>query len=51
MEDIPLYIGKRKNIIVISGGGLKGFTALGALTRLIELEIIVNPDIYCVVPL
>ena len=47
MEDIPLYIGKRKNIIVISGGGLKGFTALGALTRLMELEIIVNPDIYC----
>ena len=47
MEDIPLYVGKRKNILVISGGGLKGFTALGALTRLIELEIIVNPDIYC----
>ena len=47
MEDIPLYQGKRKNIVVISGGGLKGFSALGALTRLKELEIIDNPDIYC----
>lgn len=47
MEDIPLYQGKRKNILVISGGGLKGFCALGALTRLKELDIIDNPDIYC----
>jgi NTE family protein len=47
MEDIPLYQGKRKNILVISGGGLKGFSALGALTRLKELDIIDNPDIYC----
>jgi NTE family protein len=47
MEDIPLYHGKRKNILVISGGGLRGFSALGALTRLLELEIIVKPEIYC----
>lgn len=47
MEDIPLYQGKRKNILVISGGGLKGFSALGTITRLKELEIIDNPDIYC----
>lgn len=47
MEDIPLYQGKRKNILVISGGGLKGFSALGALTRLKELEIIDEPDIFC----
>jgi len=47
MEDIPLYVGKRKNILVISGGGLKGFCALGALTRLMELEIISNPEIFC----
>lgn len=47
MEDIPLYQGKRKNILVISGGGLKGFSALGALSRLKELEIIESPDIYC----
>ena len=47
MEDIPLYLGKRKNILVISGGGLRGFSALGALSRLMELEIIVNPEIYC----
>lgn len=47
MEDIPLYQGRRKNILVISGGGLKGFSALGALTRLKELEIIDSPEIYC----
>jgi NTE family protein len=47
MEDIPLYRGKLKNILVISGGGLKGFSALGAITKLKELEIINNPDIYC----
>jgi NTE family protein len=47
MEDIPLYQGKSKNIIVVSGGGLKGFSALGVLTRLMETEIIDNPDIYC----
>lgn len=47
MEDIPLYQGKTKNILVISGGGIKGFSALGAITRLNELEIIDNPDIYC----
>jgi NTE family protein len=47
MEDIPLYQGKTKNILVISGGGIKGYSALGAITRLCELEIINNPDIYC----
>jgi NTE family protein len=47
MEVIPLYQGKRKNILVISGGGLRGFSALGTITRLKELEIIDNPDIYC----
>ena len=47
MEDIPLYQGKRKNILVISGGGFKGFSALGAITKLKELEIIDNLDIYC----
>jgi predicted acylesterase/phospholipase RssA len=47
MEDIPLYKGKTKNILVISGGGLKGFSALGALTKLKELEIIDNPEIFC----
>jgi hypothetical protein len=30
MEIIPLYKGKRKNILVISGGGVKGFSALGS---------------------
>jgi NTE family protein len=47
MQDIPLYQGKTKNILVISGGGIKGFSALGAITRLKELDIINNPDIYC----
>jgi len=47
MEDIPIYQSKRKNILVVSGGGLKGFSALGALTRLKELEIIDKPEIYC----
>jgi predicted acylesterase/phospholipase RssA len=47
MEIIPLYQGKRKNILVISGGGIKGLSALGALKLLIEEEIIVYPDIFC----
>jgi NTE family protein len=47
MEDIPLYVGKRKNILVISGGGLKGLSALGALKYLFEQEIIIKPDILC----
>ncbi len=47
MEDIPLYIGKRKNILIISGGGLKGLAALGCLKYLIEHEIIYKPDILC----
>lgn len=46
MEIIPLYHGKRKNILVISGGGLKGLSGLGALTCLIDNNIIVEPDIY-----
>lgn len=45
MEIIPLYKGKRKNIIVISGGGIKGLCALGALEKLYLDSIIVNPDI------
>jgi len=47
MDIIPLYVGKRKNILVISGGGMNGVSFLGAITRLKELEIIVNPEIYC----
>ncbi len=47
MEDIPLYVGKRKNILVISGGGLRGFSALGAINYLVQQEIIVKPDILC----
>lgn len=46
MEIIPLYQGKRKNILVISGGGLKGLSGLGALTCLIDNEIILYPEIY-----
>ena len=47
MNDIPLYKGKSKNIIVISGGGVKGFCILGAIKKLMELNIILNPDTYC----
>ncbi len=47
MEDIPLYVGKRKNILVISGGGVKGLAALGAVRYLIENDIIIKPDILC----
>jgi predicted acylesterase/phospholipase RssA len=47
MLDIPLYCGKRKNILVISGGGMKFFSALWAVSKLIELEIIIKPDIFC----
>ena len=46
MEIIPLYKGKRKNILVISGGGLKGFAALGSLKCLVDNEIIVFPEIF-----
>ena len=46
MEIIPLYQGKRKNILIISGGGLKGLAGLGALTCLIDNEIILFPEIY-----
>ena len=47
MEDIPLYIGKRKNILVLSGGGVKGLATLGALKCLMDNEIIIKPDIIC----
>ena len=47
MNDIPIYKGKSKNIVVISGGGIKGFCILGTIKKLIELNIISNPDIYC----
>lgn len=46
MELIPLYKGKRKNILVISGGGIKGLAGLGALKCLIDNEIIVFPEIF-----
>jgi hypothetical protein len=39
MEEIPIYTGKLKNILIISGGGMKGFCALGAVTKLKELHI------------
>jgi NTE family protein len=47
MEDIPLYVGKRKNILVLSGGGIKGLATLGSLKCLMDNEIIVKPDIIC----
>jgi predicted acylesterase/phospholipase RssA len=47
MEEIPIYNGKLKNILIISGGGMKGFCALGAVAKLKELEIIDEPDVYC----
>lgn len=47
MDIIPVYKGKNKNILVISGGGTKGLSALGALTALIENEIIFFPEIFC----
>lgn len=46
MEIIPLYQGKKKNILVISGGGLKGLAGLGALECLEDNEIILYPEIY-----
>ena len=42
MEDIPLYVGKRKNILVLSGGGIKGLATLGSLKCLMDNEIIVK---------
>jgi len=45
MDLIPLYKGKRKNILVISGGGIKGLSGLGALECLIENEIVIFPEI------
>jgi predicted acylesterase/phospholipase RssA len=47
MEDIPLYNGKLKNILILSGGGTKGLATLGALTALKEIGIIDKPEIYC----
>jgi predicted acylesterase/phospholipase RssA len=47
MEEIPIYCGKLKNILIISGGGMKGYCALGAVCKLKELEIIDEPDVYC----
>jgi NTE family protein len=47
MEEIPLYKGKTKNILVISGGGLKGFSALGAVKCLMDNQIIFFPEILC----
>ena len=46
MDIIPLYKGKRKNIIVIGGGGIKGLAALGSLRCLIDKEIICFPEIF-----
>jgi NTE family protein len=47
MEEIPIYKGKLKNILVISGGGIKGYCALGAISKLKSLGIIDQPDVYC----
>jgi predicted acylesterase/phospholipase RssA len=47
MEEIPIYNGKLKNILIISGGGMKGYCALGAVSKLKELEIIDEPDVFC----
>lgn len=46
MDLIPLYKSKRKNILVIGGGGLKGFSALGACEYLYKNDILKNPEIY-----
>jgi NTE family protein len=45
--NIPLYESKLKSILVIGGGGIKGLSALGAITKLKELEIINYPEIFC----
>jgi NTE family protein len=47
MDKIPLYVSKRKHILVIGGGGLKGFCALGACLYLYEHDILKNPNILC----
>ncbi len=44
---IPVYKGKRKGILVVSGGGTKGLAGLGAIKKLMEEKIIVQPDILC----
>ena len=45
--NIPLYESKLKSILVVGGGGIKGLSALGAITKLKELEIINYPEIFC----
>lgn len=47
MDLIPLYTSDLKNILVIGGGGLKGFSAVGLCAYLYEKKILINPDIYC----
>ena len=47
MDVIPLFKSKLKSILVLSGGGIKGLSMLGAITKLKELEIIKYPEIYC----
>lgn len=46
-ETIPLYESKQKKILVIGGGGLKGFSALGACAYLFEKKILFNLEILC----
>jgi predicted acylesterase/phospholipase RssA len=36
-----------KEILVVSGGSIKGFTSLGCITKLKELKIINNLKVYC----
>jgi len=36
-----------KEILVVSGGSIKGFTSLGCITKLKELQIINNLRVYC----
>ena len=47
MNDIPIYKGKTKNILVLSGGGVKGFCIMGCIKKLTELKILDNPDVFC----
>ena len=47
MDKIPLYESKRKKILVIGGGGLKGFAALGACSYLYENNILASTEIFC----
>jgi predicted acylesterase/phospholipase RssA len=47
MDKIPLYESKRKKILVIGGGGLKGFAALGSCSYLYENNILTEPTTLC----